>query len=157
MAYNDLENKDCFCSWLDALGDYKTSLVAFIESAITLLQSVQALYAATNIDLSDEYDKLTLQLELEYLEAKYAALVTPIATVAAYMKQWGDCKPVAKLAKDVKEVRDDLISDIEDRRFEIEQRIDALGRRDRRSERVDRWIDTLETTRDAIEYCGEDT
>jgi hypothetical protein len=60
------------------------------------------------------------------------------------------------LSKEVKELRDELVAGIEDRRFEIEQLIEGLARRSRRSEKIDKWIETLQATSDAIEYCGED-
>lgn len=155
MAYSDIENKDCLCAWIASLGQFKDTLENLLTGAQTILQVMQAYYVMVPTDLSDEWDKITLQAELAYLEAKLDVIGAPLVAVSNYIEPWADCNPVSTLGRDLKEFKDTVFADILDRRYEIEQLLAALDDRTNKSATIDRWIETLETIKEAIEYCGE--
>ena len=155
MAYADVENKECLCDWLAAVGDFKLTLEALLAGATSVLQAAKAAYLLLPTDLSDEWDKLQLQAELVYVEAKLDVIAAPLVAISGYLQPWADCDPVATFARDLKDFKDSTFSDIVDRRYEIEQLLSALDDRNNKTKKIDMWIDTLTMINDAIEYCGE--
>ena len=155
MAYEDLESKECLCGWLASLGDLKQTLLSFITGVQAILVAVRAYYATLPTDLSDEWEKLLLQADLEWQQQKLSGIMTAFGLIAPYTAAWADCPPVGNFADDIKKFRDEMISGVQDKEYEIQQKLAAYDDHQKKSETINKWIESLDTLQAAIEYCDE--
>jgi hypothetical protein len=150
-----MEGQGCVCLFISSLGNFKDILLALIDSVTIILRTVQASIALVPVDLSDQLTKIKLETELELIEMTVGVIEPPLGAASGYFKAWADCDPVASVSKTMDDLRDTVLKDVEERRYEIEQLIEALNLESQKIEKLNQWINQLEDLKDAITACGD--
>jgi hypothetical protein len=154
MAFSDLKEQPCLCSFIQNLGPMKATFESLIDSAITLLTAIKATMALWPVDLGDQLLKLGYDTEIACLEALFAPLEVPFVLIIAKMQPYADCPPVATMAKTVKDVRDAVMKPLDDEKTKVNQLIYALNLENTKSERLDMLIQQLKDVKSALELCN---
>jgi len=154
MAESKLEDNACLCAWISFIGDFKDPLLALIDSSIAIFTVIKVTLALVPTNLTDQLKKLRYEAELALIEQTVAVIEAPLGYVSRYARPYADCDPVSTLIKVNNSIREWLVSDIEERRFEVEQFIAAINRESLKIEEIDQIIDVLTEIKNAIEICG---
>ena len=136
------------------MGPFKDTFGALLDSAIIILQTVKGLILLIPQDGSDLLRIKELELEIAVLDAGLSVATAPLGTLQAYAKPWADCPPVATLVTTFNKFVKMLISDIVEKKFEVEQQIDDINIEGDKNAELDRWLGVLEDFKDAITACG---
>lgn len=144
----------CLCQLAELLGGAKSQTVTTINGLIGLLQALKATLLLFAINLEDEARRLRYEAELGIMQQTIDGLQAPFAMLMGYTRVLADCAPVASFAQTLKDTRDDLFGDIEDRTYELEQLIASISDREKKFKLIDRRIAMLEEIRDALDACG---
>jgi len=149
-----IEFNPCLCSLAEMLGDSKTLVSNFITTLIGLLQTLKATILLFAIDLEDEIRRRKYELELAAIQKVIDTVQAPFSMLMGYTRLLADCDPVASFAETLKETRDDVLGDLEERAYEVEQLIAAITAKRKKIDAIDKRIEMLEEIRDALELCG---
>jgi len=149
-----VEFNPCLCSLAEMLGESKTLVINLINSLIGLLQTFKVTILLFSIDLEDEIRRLRYELELAAAQKVIDTVQAPFSMLMGYTRLLADCDPVATFAKTLKETRDDVLGDLEERVYEVEQLIAAITSKKKKLDAIDKRIEMLEELRDALEICG---
>lgn len=144
----------CLCSLAEMLGDSRTLVSNLITSLVGLLQALKATILLFAIDLDDEIRRLRYAAELAIMQQAIDGIQAPFSMIMGYTRVLADCDPVASFAQTLKDTRDDLLGDLEDRTYELEQLIAAIADKQKKLEVIDKRIEMLEKIRDALDACG---
>jgi hypothetical protein len=155
MAFEDFDEKQCVCDFLDALGDVKAAFVSMVDSAITVLTLAKVAIALWPEDPADRLRVLGLQAELQVLETIVAPISTPFVILQAYFNQYGDCPGIASIGTTLTDVRDIILGPFEEQEAEINAIIESLNVEGTKIERLEDLIGQLQSVKDAIELCGQ--
>ncbi len=154
MAESKIEDNACLCAWINILGDFLAPLTALIDSSIAIFTVIKVTLALVPTNLTDQLKKIRYEIELAFIEQTVALIEAPLGIVGRYARPYADCDPVAALIAANEKVREFLVADIEERRFEVEQFIAAIDRENLKIEEIDNIIDVLTEMKNAIEICG---
>jgi len=144
----------CLCSLATQLGESKGLFLGLIDKLVLLVQALKTTMSLFNLPLEDELRRIKYQTELQIIEMAVAGIQTPFQAALAHMRILADCDPVAALAANLKKVRDLVLSDFYERQDEVDQYLMALDDKAYDLEFMDKLIDTLQKTRDALDQCG---
>jgi len=154
MAESKLEDSACLCAWVAFIGDFRATLEALIDSSIAIFTALKVTLALAPTNLTDQLKKLRYEAELAVIEQTVAVIEAPLGYVSRYARPYADCDPVSSLIAANNKVREFLVSDVEERRFEVEQFIAAIDRESLKIEELDQLIDLLTEIKSSIELCG---
>jgi len=155
MGFEDFEQKQCVCDFLNALGDVKTALTSLIDGVITILNLAKATIALWPADPADRLQLLELQTELQVLETAVAPITQPFNMIQPYLNLFGDCPGIASVAKTLTDVRNMILEPVEEYEAEVNAMIESLNLETLKIERLNNLIDQLQSVRDAIDLCGQ--
>lgn len=145
----------CLCSLVTMLSPVgRDQVTALITSLVGLLQGLKATILLFAIDIDDNLRRLKYEAELTIMQQALDAVQAPFSMLAGYLKLLSDCSPVASFAQTLKDTRDDLLGDLEERTYELEQLISAIADKQKKIEVIDKRIEMLEEIRDALDACG---
>lgn len=155
MAFDDFDDQQCVCDFIEALGDVKTAFTSLIDSAIAVLTTAKIAISLWPEDPADRVRLLGLQAELQVLSTVVEPVATPFTLLQAYFNQFGDCPGIGSVGKTLAEVRDTILGPFEEREAAINDMIEALNLESSKIERLENLIDQLQSVKDAIELCGQ--
>lgn len=153
MAFSDIQAKECLCAWVQQIEPIKNEVNGVLTSSIVLLQAAKALIALYPANLEDKINLVLLQTTLALLEKPIASLETPFAILLATVAPFADCPPTASLAQVLKNVRNTVLSSVDEFRYEVEQYIASLDDNVAKIAQLDRWITLLQEIQSAITDC----
>jgi citrate lyase beta subunit len=136
------------------MGGSKSQFVALLDGIVGILTALKVQILLLSFDLEDEARKLAYQAELELIQAAISNVEAPMNAIFGYTNILSDCDPVASLAAVLKNARDYVLTPVKEYQYEIEQMLAALEDKDRELEQIDRWIQAINDTKDALEACG---
>jgi hypothetical protein len=145
---------DCFCQLAVYLGDAKSAFLGVLDTTIGVLTALKAMIQLFNINIEDEARKIAYQTLLDLMKQPVATIELPFNIVLGYTKELSDCDPVNSFSRTIKNVRDEILKPVKDFEYEIQQYIAALEDKKRKIDLLDRWINTLQTAKEALELCG---
>ena len=70
MAFDDLENKECVCDFINNIGAVKDTFNGFLDSIIAILTAANAAIALWPADVGDQLKRLALEAEIAAIEYK---------------------------------------------------------------------------------------
>jgi hypothetical protein len=103
----------------------------------------------------DQLKKVAYQAELEFEEMRVHVVEAPFARITSICKAFSDCPPVSNAATVFKGARDYLLGDVDARKNQIANYIEQLNDERLKIERIDNWIDALNSFKDALDACGD--
>lgn len=150
-----IQSIPCFCAFVQTLGTAKDVFSALLDSLIALLQTIKAtLLLVSTENLEDQARQVVAEAGLAVLEIAVQPIEGPFAVFSAYTRPYADCPPVAQIARKVLAARDEMLSDVDDLRYEIEQWKIAIRNRKAKTDKIDQMIDMLQDAKDLIDSCG---
>jgi len=145
---------DCICQFAEALGPAKQTLIAFIDSAIALLQAAKIVEQLASFSIEDYGRKALLEISLVYYQTLVADVAAGVNVAVGFTTRFSDCAPVSSFSRKVKALRDDFLGPLYEKEYEIQQYIEAINDKARKVQQLQKTIDFLTTWKDAIDACG---
>lgn len=145
---------DCICTFAEALGPAKATLIAFIDSAIALLQAAKIAEQLASFSLEDYTRKVLLEITLLYYQTLVAEVAAGVNVAVGFTARFSDCPPVAGFSRKVKSLRDDFLGPLYEQEYEIQQYIEAINDKAKKVQQIQKIIDWFNILKDAIDVCG---
>jgi len=154
MALSDLENQECLCSWVNALGSGpKVQLRAFVAGARVIIEAAKVNWLLVNADYEDIAKKQGLELVLTLYRQATAPIEAPLVYLTSITAPYADCPPVATLSQTMNALKKFVLGPVKDLDREIQDYSDAIEINQATAETLDRLIGFLDDILDAIDIC----
>lgn len=154
FADNSSEGMECFCAFIGSMGaGAKSELKNLITSLEGILDVIKASLLIAGTDYEDELRKVLYQAELAAWEQIVEPITTPLSVMESFTKPYADCDPVAHLSTAFTKAKDLALSDIEERKYEVQQYIAALEEKNKLADTVDRISQTFDDFVQAFDEC----
>jgi hypothetical protein len=154
MATSKVADVECFCAWVGVLGDFRPTLEALLDSAIAVLEAVKVALALIPTNVTDQLKKIQYEAEMAFIAESVSAISAPLSYLIGIARPFADCAPVASVVMLGNNVRNEVLADLTDRQFELQQFILAIEKENLKAEEIQLAIDTMNELRTALGECG---
>ena len=150
-----IKDIECLCVFVTALGPFVEPFKALLDATEVMLVSFKVILSLIPTNIEDLLEKERLKLALLGIETALKPVEIPFKTLNNFTSAFADCPPVAGVADWSNIIKTFLgISKVEELRFEIDQKIDAIERESLKIQQLDELITVIQDLKGALDECG---